>query len=72
MAAAEVKKQIINELNTLPHKYIIEVYDFIEFLKLREDQWFINFVNQRTRAALKAKKEGKHFSSLKELQKEFR
>jgi hypothetical protein len=59
MVAAEVKKKIVFELDNLPQKSILEVFDFIEFLKLREDQWFINFVNQRTRAALEAKKRGR-------------
>lgn len=71
MAAADVKKKIVFELNNLPQKSVLEVFDFIEFLKLREDQWFINFVNQKTRAALEAKKRGKKFSSLKEIQKEY-
>jgi hypothetical protein len=72
MTAADVKKQIVNELNSLPQKFIFEVYDFIEFLKLREDKWFLDFVNKRTGAALAAKKRGLKFSSLKELQKEIR
>jgi len=71
MAATDVKKRIAFELNGLPQKSVLEVFDFIEFLKLREDQWFINFVNQRTKSALEAKKKGQRFSSLKEVQKEY-
>lgn len=59
MAAVDVKRQIVSELNALPQKSIFEVYDFIEFLKLREDKWFIDYVNKRTSAALTAKKRGR-------------
>lgn len=72
MSAADVKRQIVNEIKSLPRKFIFEVFDFIEFLKLREDKWFVDFVNKRTKAALAAKKRGIKFSSLKELQKEMR
>ena len=72
MTAAEVKRKIAIELIALPQKSILAVYDFIEFLKLREDQWFINFINRRTKSALEAKKKGKKFFSLKELQKAYK
>jgi len=35
----------------LPEKRIKEVMDFVEYLKLKEDDWFINFINQRGRSA---------------------
>jgi hypothetical protein len=72
MTTTEAKKRILLELNSLPQKSVREVFDFIEFLKLREDQWFIDFINRRTKAALEDKKKGKRFFSLKEIQKAYK
>lgn len=67
-----LKKQIINRISELPKNYLIEVAYFIEFLKMHEDEWFINYVNKRTRQALSAKHRHKKFHTLKELQKEYK
>jgi hypothetical protein len=54
----------------LPAKKIQEVIDFVEYLKLKEDNWFIDYVNKRGSEAKAQKKAGKKFTSLDELQKE--
>jgi len=48
-----------------------EVMNFIEFLKIKEDNTFIDYVNRRTEEAIEAKKRGKRFISLEELQKDY-
>jgi hypothetical protein len=48
-----------------------EVMNFIEFLKIKEDNSFIDYVNRRTEEAIEAKKRGKRFISLEELQKDY-
>lgn len=64
------KEILIESLNSLSERESREALTFIEFLKLRQEQWFINYVNQRTEEALLAKKAGKKFSTLGELQAE--
>ena len=64
------KEILLESLDSLSEREFREALTFIEFLKLRREQWFISYVNQRTEEALIAKKAGKKFSSLEELQKE--
>ncbi|MFZ3135940.1 MAG: hypothetical protein WA126_00960 [Thermodesulfovibrionales bacterium] len=53
-------------------KKVKEVIDFVEYLKLKEDDWFITFVNKRGRSAKSEKKAGGKFIRLEELQKQYR
>ena len=72
MAKASVLNQQISvQVKDLPEKEKLEVLSFIEYLKIREDRLFIDYVNARTHAAENAKKRGEHFSSLEELQQEY-
>ena len=72
MAKASVlNQQILAHVKTLPEKEKREVLNFIEYLRIREDRTFIDYVNTRTEAAVDAKKRGEHFSSLEELQQEY-
>ncbi len=48
-----------------------EVMNYIEFLRIKEDNTFIDYVNRRTEEAIEAKKRGKRFISLEELQKDY-
>ena len=59
---------LLESLDSLSEREFREVLTFIEFLKLRRKHWFISYANQRTREALLAKKAGKKFSTLEELQ----
>jgi len=65
-----MRKNLLETLDSLSEREFREALTFIEFLKLRQEQWFINYVNQRTEEALLAKKAGKKFSTLEELQRE--
>ena len=72
MAKASVlNQQILANVKELPEKEKREVLSFIEYLKIREDRTFIDYVNTRTKATVDAKKRGEHFSSLEELQQEY-
>jgi len=71
MAYSRSTREILLErIDSLPERESREVLTFVEFLKLRQEQWFISYVNQRTKEAVLAKKAGKKFSTLKELQTE--
>jgi hypothetical protein len=72
MPGASLKEKLIEDIVTLPEKRVKEVIDFIEFLKLKEDDWFIKYVNQRSRLAKAGKKAGKKFIKLEALQREYR
>jgi hypothetical protein len=56
----------------LPEKKIKEVIDFVNYLTLKEDAWFIAFVNKRGALAKAEKKAGKKFTRLEELQKKYK
>lgn len=72
MPGASLKEKLLKDIEALPEKKVKEVIDFVEYLKLKEDSWFINFVNQRTSLAIAEKKAGKKFTKLEELQKKYR
>jgi hypothetical protein len=44
---------------------------FLEYLKIKKDHTFIEYVNKRTKQAIAAKKRGERFISLEELQKDY-
>jgi hypothetical protein len=72
MPSANLKERLIEDIVTLPDKKVKEVLDFVEYLKLKEDDWFINFVNKRGKLAKSEKKAGEKFIRLGVLQKEYR
>lgn len=69
--ASVLHQQILEQVQELPEKEKREVLNFIEYLKIREDRAFIDYVNQRTQEAVEARKRGERFTSLKELQQEY-
>jgi hypothetical protein len=71
MASSALQKQVYEKLKNLSDIQLREVLLFIEFVNTRKDEEFIPYVNERTKLALKARKEGKKFHTLEELQKEF-
>ena len=71
MVALDIKEKVLESLEGLSKSYIHEVFDFIEFLKLHEDKWFIDYINKLTQEALLAKKKKKKFYGLQELRREF-
>ena len=72
MSGASLKEKLIEDIVTLPEKKVKEVIDFVEYLKLKEDDWFIKYVNQRGRSAKAEKLAGKKFTKLEDLQREYR
>ena len=67
-----VRERVVENLQYLSSKQVKEVLNFMEFLRIKENQEFIEYVNQRTRSAIEAKKKGQHFSTLEELQREYK
>ncbi len=55
-------------ISTLQERKLREVLLFIEFLGIREDKEFVEYVNERTQQVLNARSCGKKFYQLKELQ----
>jgi len=49
----------------------MEVLLFVEFLNMREDKDFVEYVNSRTLKAVNDRKKVAKFRGLEELQKEF-
>lgn len=72
MPGTVLKEKLIEDIEMLPEKRIKEVIDFVEYLKLKEDDWFISLVNQRGRSAKTDKKAGKRLIKLKELQEQYK
>jgi len=68
MPGVSLKERLIEDIVSLPNKKVKEVLDFIGYLKLKEDDCFINFVNKRGRSAKSEKKAGEKFIRLEDLQ----
>ena len=71
LQATKFDELIVNGIRELSNREKEDVLNFIEFLKVKEDKLFIEYVNMRTQEAIKAKKKGKTFYSLEELQREY-
>ncbi len=67
----ELDDLILQNIEELPDKDKREVLNFIEYLRIKEDQAFIKYVNERTKQALAAKRRGKKFTPLEELQRDY-
>jgi hypothetical protein len=70
-ALTKVDKIIIDNLLELPTNDKREVLNFIEFVRIRQDRPFIDYVNERSKKAVKAIAAGERLTSLKELQAEY-
>jgi ribosome biogenesis protein Nip4 len=62
---------ILKNIQELAEKEKREVLNFIEFLKIKEDHSFIEYVNNRTNEAIEAKRHGEKFVSIEELQRDY-
>lgn len=71
MHAAYARRELSDRLEELPERNLQEVLHFVEFLRIREDREFIDYVNLRTQQALSARERGEKFYTLRELQKEY-
>jgi len=72
MPKINLKETLIEDIEDLPQNKIKEVIDFVSYLKLKEDEWFIDYVNRRGRLAKIERKAGKKFTKLEDLQREYR
>jgi len=72
MAGTSFKVRLIEDIEALPENKVKEVIDFVSYLRLKEDDWFIKFVNKRGTAAKAEKKAGKKFIRMEELQRKYR
>lgn len=66
----KTKEVLLDRVNALSEKELSEVLTFVEFLRVREQRWFVDYVNERTSEALKAKLAGEKFVTLRDLQRE--
>jgi len=72
MPGVNLKKKLISYIEELPQVKVKEVIDFVSYLRLKEDEWFVDFVNKRSSMAKAAKQSGKKFIKLENLQKEYK
>ena len=72
MGGASLKDKLIEDIVTLPEKKVKDVINFVKYLKLKEDDRFINLVNKRGKLAKTEKKAGKRLTQLQELQKQYK
>jgi len=71
MSGTGLRERLIEDIEGLPEKKVREVIYFVSYLKLKEDNWFIDFVNKRGHAAKADKKAGRKFTKLGDLQKAY-
>ena len=67
----KLNTELAISIKKLQKKQKREVLKFIEYLRTQEDSSFIKYINNRTMQAVEARKSGKHFTSLEELQREY-
>ena len=72
MAKTASKEILIKEIEEMPVHKVKDVLNFVHYLKIKEDDWFIDLVNRRSRQAESDRKAGKKFIGLRELQEEYR
>ena len=68
---AKLNELIFRNIQELSDKEKKEILSFIEYLKIKEDQSFIEYVDKRTKEAMDAKRRGEKFASLKDLQRDY-
>ena len=68
---AKLNELILHNIRELPEKEKKEILSFIEYLKIKEDHSFIEYVNKRTRETIEAKTRGEEFTSLEDLQRDY-
>ena len=69
--AVSLKEKLFADIRGLPEGKVKEVSDFVEYLKLKEDEWYIRYISQRSKRTKEDREAGKKFIGLAELQKEY-
>jgi hypothetical protein len=72
MPKINLKEKLIEDIEDLPKNKMKEVINFVSYLKLKEDEWFTDYVNRRGRLAKMERKSGKKLTKLEDLQREYR
>lgn len=67
----DLNQLIMENIQVLPKKQKEEVLNFIEYLRIKEDHSFIDYVNKRTKQAVEDRRKGLKFTSLNELQDDY-
>jgi hypothetical protein len=65
----KLNELILDNIQELSEKEKKEILSFIEYLKIKEDHSFIEYVNKRTQ--VEAKRRGEEFTSLEDLQRDY-
>jgi len=68
---AKLNDLILKSIQRLSDKEKKEVLSFIEYIKIKEDRSFVQYVNKRTKEAMEAKRRGERFISLDDLQRDY-
>ena len=68
---SKIDELILYGIRELSPREKEEVLNYIGFMKIKEREDVIEYINMRAKEAVDSKKRGKVFSSLKELQKEY-
>ncbi len=71
MSVPKLHEKVYQEIEQLSDQQLMEVLLFVEFLNMREDKDFVEYVNSRTLKAVNDRKKVAKFRGLEELQKEF-
>jgi len=71
MSVPKLHEKVYQEIEQLSDQQLMEVLLFVEFLNMREDKDFVEYVNSRTSKAVNDRKKVAKFRGLEELQKEF-
>jgi len=72
MPRTGLRQKLIEEIKGLPTEKVREVANFVDYLSLKEDDWFVEYINRRGAQAKIDKKRDRKFTSLAELQKPFK
>jgi hypothetical protein len=67
----EINREITRNIKILHESQKQEVLKFIEYLQIKENSSFIEYINERTHQAVEARNKGIPFTSLEELQREY-
>ena len=59
MGTTTLKRQLIQNIETLSEVKVREVMDFVDYLKIKEDKWFVTYVNKRGESAKSARRAGR-------------
>jgi hypothetical protein len=72
MTGTALKRRLWEDVQDLSENKVKEVIDFVNFIKLKEDDWFIDFVNRRAALADHERKTGKKFVKIEKLREAYR